>query len=126
MSADDPLISIAAAAKAIGLNRSTLSRQVNLGLVRSHDGKVRLSEVLADRRSKIAARNPATAATLETVVHESAAVRPNLVDLPAQHPTSRLPFERRLQLVVEAAMAGLTWDQCQAEIHAVERKLTNG
>jgi transposase-like protein len=51
---DEPLISVAEAAREIGLNRSTLSRQVNAGRIRSHDGQVRLSEVLADRKAKIA------------------------------------------------------------------------
>ena len=49
----DPLISVAAAAKKIGLNRSTLSRQVADGSVRSHRGQVRLSEVLEDRAKNI-------------------------------------------------------------------------
>lgn len=51
--ADDKFISIAAAAKTIGLNKSTLSRQVKTGAIRSHGGKVRLSEVLEDRASNI-------------------------------------------------------------------------
>ena len=49
----DPLISISAAARDIGVDQSTLSKQVRQGLVRSHDGKVRLSEVLADRAANI-------------------------------------------------------------------------
>jgi hypothetical protein len=51
--ADDPLISLTEAARRIGLNKSTLSRQVKSGAVRSHDGKVRLSEVLEDRANNI-------------------------------------------------------------------------
>jgi hypothetical protein len=51
MSDGDPLMCVAAAAREIGLNRSTLCRQVNAGRVRSHDGRVRLSEVLADRKA---------------------------------------------------------------------------
>src|SRR5262245_16443489 len=53
---DDPvdeLISIAAAAKAEGIHKSTLSRQVKSGQVRSHGGKVRLSEVRADRAKNV-------------------------------------------------------------------------
>lgn len=50
---DDPLISIAEAARKVGVNKSTLSRQVNSGLIRSHDGSVRLSEVLEDRANNI-------------------------------------------------------------------------
>ncbi len=49
----DPLISISAAAREIGVHQSTLSKQVREGAVRSHDGKVRLSEVLADRAANI-------------------------------------------------------------------------
>lgn len=49
----DPLISIPAAAKAIGIERTTLGKQVRAGTVRSHGGKVRLSEVLADRAANI-------------------------------------------------------------------------
>lgn len=49
----DPLISIPAAAKAIGIERTTLGKQVRAGAVRSHGGKVRLSEVLADRAANI-------------------------------------------------------------------------
>lgn len=49
----DPLISISAAAREIGVHQSTLSKQVREGAIRSHDGKVRLSEVLADRAANI-------------------------------------------------------------------------
>jgi hypothetical protein len=45
----DPLISQAHAAKLLGINRSTLSRQIKQGLIRSHQGNVRLSEVKEDR-----------------------------------------------------------------------------
>jgi hypothetical protein len=48
---DEPMISVAEAARRSGLNRSTLSRQVNAGRVRSHNGKVLMSEVVADRRN---------------------------------------------------------------------------
>jgi hypothetical protein len=55
----DPLVSVAAAARAVGLSRQTLHDQVNRGAVRSHvdpDGrrKVRVSEVVADRRRLVA------------------------------------------------------------------------
>ena len=53
MSEADPLISISAAAKKIGVNKSTLSRQIADGSLRSHEGKVRLSEVLEDRANNI-------------------------------------------------------------------------
>lgn len=49
----DGLISIAEAAKKVGVNRSTLTRQVNSGAIRSYEGKVRLSEVYADRAKNI-------------------------------------------------------------------------
>jgi hypothetical protein len=50
---DDPLISIVEAARKAGLNKSTLSRQIKSGLIRSHAGSVRLSEVLEDRVNNI-------------------------------------------------------------------------
>jgi hypothetical protein len=50
---DDPLISISEAARKVGVNRSTLHRQVKSGAIRSHDGLVRLSEVLEDRARNI-------------------------------------------------------------------------
>lgn len=50
---DDPLISITECARNIGINKSTLSRQIKSGLIRSHDGAVRLSEVLEDRANNI-------------------------------------------------------------------------
>jgi DNA-directed RNA polymerase specialized sigma54-like protein len=46
-------ISISEAARKIGINKSTLSRQVEGKAVRSHGGKVVLSEVLADRAANI-------------------------------------------------------------------------
>jgi hypothetical protein len=50
---EDPLVSIPAAAAVIGVDRSTLSRQVALRKVRSHNGKVRVSEVIEDRRRTV-------------------------------------------------------------------------
>jgi hypothetical protein len=50
---DEALIGITEAARQIGISHSTLSRQVKLGQVRSHRGKVRLSEVLQDRANNI-------------------------------------------------------------------------
>ncbi|MFT4117474.1 hypothetical protein [Bradyrhizobium sp.] len=47
------LISISEAARMIGINKSTLSRQVESGAIRSHGGKVVLSEVVADRASNV-------------------------------------------------------------------------
>ncbi|CAO4184689.1 hypothetical protein [Methylorubrum extorquens] len=57
--APDDLISLSEAARQIGVNKSTLSRQVASGAIRSHTGKVRLSEVLADRAANIDLSNPA-------------------------------------------------------------------
>lgn len=51
--ADDALIGVTQAARELGLSHSTLSRQVKAGLIRSHDGKVKLSEVLEDRANNI-------------------------------------------------------------------------
>jgi hypothetical protein len=53
MQQNDDLISVAAAARAIGVHRSTLSRQIAGGLLRAHAGKVRLSEVIADREYNV-------------------------------------------------------------------------
>lgn len=49
----DPLITISEAAREIGVDRSVLGKQVRTGAVRGHDGKVRLSEALADRAANI-------------------------------------------------------------------------
>ncbi len=51
--ADDDLISISEAARRVGVNQSTLSRQVKSGAIRSHGGKVRHAEVLEDRANNI-------------------------------------------------------------------------
>jgi hypothetical protein len=50
---NDPLVSVSAAARTIGVRQSTLSRQIKAGSIRSHGGKVRVSEVLADRKNNI-------------------------------------------------------------------------
>lgn len=50
---DETLIGITEAARQIGISHSTLSRQVKAGQVRSHNGRVRLSEVLHDRDRNI-------------------------------------------------------------------------
>lgn len=47
------LLSVTDAAVKIGVNRSTLFRQIKSGAVRSHEGKVLLSELLADRAANI-------------------------------------------------------------------------
>jgi Helix-turn-helix domain len=49
----DRLISVSEAARILGLNRSTLSRQIKQGLIRAHRGKVHLSEVREDRRNNL-------------------------------------------------------------------------
>jgi hypothetical protein len=50
---DEKLIGIRAAARKVGIAHSTLSRQVTRGQVRSHGGKVRLSEVIYDRKHNL-------------------------------------------------------------------------
>jgi uncharacterized small protein (DUF1192 family) len=50
----DDLVSISEAARQLGLNKSTLSRQIKAKRIRSYDGKVRLSEVRADRKANVA------------------------------------------------------------------------
>ncbi|BAU89936.1 hypothetical protein MPPM_1331 [Methylorubrum populi] len=52
-SPSDALITISAAARRLGIDRSVLSRQIKDGLVRSHGQKVIFSEVLADRAANI-------------------------------------------------------------------------
>lgn len=47
------LISISEAARKIGVNKSTLSRQIESGAVRFHDGKFVLSQVLEDREKNV-------------------------------------------------------------------------
>ena len=49
----DALLTLSQAAQLAGVNKSTLSRQVKAGLIRSHQGKVRLSEVLEDRERNV-------------------------------------------------------------------------
>lgn len=77
---EDPHISIAEAARRIGVNKSTLSRQIKAGSIRSYDGLVRLSEVLEDRvnnldhsmaRPRKTAAQPAPAASLHQSLHPS-------------------------------------------------------
>ncbi len=50
---DEDLISIREAARRLDISASTLIRQVKGGQIRSHDGKVRLAEVVEDRASNI-------------------------------------------------------------------------
>src|SRR6266404_1001544 len=50
---EEPLIGIREAARNVGISHSTLSRQVARRQVRSHGGKVRLSEVYEDRANNI-------------------------------------------------------------------------
>lgn len=49
----EPLLSVAAAAREIGVHKSTLARQIRSGAVRSHEGKVRVFEVRADRKRRV-------------------------------------------------------------------------
>ncbi|WP_157091634.1 hypothetical protein [Methylobacterium nodulans] len=50
---DEALISPSAAATTLGLNRSTLCRQIRSGHIPTHDGKVRLSEVRKARAENL-------------------------------------------------------------------------
>jgi hypothetical protein len=50
---DDPLITVAEAARKVGVSHTTLGRQIKTGQVRSHGKKVKLSEVLEDRANNI-------------------------------------------------------------------------
>jgi hypothetical protein len=45
-----PMPSASEAARTIGINKSTLSRQVDSGAIRSYQGKVVISEVIEDRK----------------------------------------------------------------------------
>jgi len=56
--AENDLIPPAQAAEQLGLAKSTLSRQIKAGLVRSHAGRVRLSEVVEDRARNVRHRTP--------------------------------------------------------------------
>jgi transposase-like protein len=46
-------VSISEAARTIGINKSTLSRQVDSGAIRSYQGKVVISEVIEDRKQNL-------------------------------------------------------------------------
>lgn len=50
---DDELVSLSKAARRVGVCCSTLSRQIHAGKIRSHDGKVRISEVIEDRQRNL-------------------------------------------------------------------------
>jgi hypothetical protein len=50
---DDPLITVAEAARKIGISHTTLGRQIKAGAIRAHGKKVRFSEVLEDRANNI-------------------------------------------------------------------------
>jgi hypothetical protein len=57
-------LSIAAAARQVGVSRQTLWTQVQSGAVRSHDGRVYMSEVKDDRRRNVdTARAPMMGST---------------------------------------------------------------
>src|SRR4051794_24341883 len=64
---EEPLVSISEAARQIGLNKSTLSRQIQAKRIRSHGGKVRISEVRADRSASIAM--PVTSSTRSALLY---------------------------------------------------------
>ncbi|WP_338688281.1 hypothetical protein V5279_23520 [Bradyrhizobium sp. 26S5] len=62
MNKAEPLISISEAARQLGLHKSTLSRQIGQKRIRTHGGRVRLSEVKADRSNTIPMRSATRAA----------------------------------------------------------------
>jgi hypothetical protein len=105
------LISIAAAAKEIGVNRSTLWRAVQRGRVRSHGGRVRLSEVLADRRKATRADSALAAAQM---LHrlDRQPLRPPL-----------LSIGQSFAIIRDCAYAGLDWEQTQAVIRRAEQEM---
>ena len=49
----DELLSISKAAAAVGVNKSTICRQVKSGQIRSHNGLIRLSELIEDRKNHV-------------------------------------------------------------------------
>jgi hypothetical protein len=87
----DEFISIAEAAKQIGINKSTLSRQVKAKAVRSHNGKVRLSEVYEDRANNIdlsqsrrrSTKTPAAAPAAKLDATAQADATPSVLNLSA-------------------------------------------
>jgi hypothetical protein len=54
----EPLLSLSQAARAIGVNKSTISRQIRDGQIRSQDGKVKLSELRVDRKNNLRHADP--------------------------------------------------------------------
>lgn len=62
---DSDLITLSDAARRIGINKSTISRQIKAGLLRSHGGKVRLTELLEDRARNL---DPARVRTMVRMV----------------------------------------------------------
>ena len=82
----EPLVSVSAAARQIGVHRSTLQSQVNAGQVRSHEGKVRLREVLEDRAANIdltrSRRRAGDGDALHTAAADQSADQPSADDDP--------------------------------------------
>lgn len=68
----DDLISISEAARRVKVHKSTLSRQIRDGQIRSHSGKVRLAEVLEDRAANIDLRPIAAGADPVASLHGDA------------------------------------------------------
>lgn len=81
-------LSIAAAARAIGVSRQTLWGQVRSGAVRSHDGRVYLSEVKADRKRNVdPARAPTMGRTRRGRRASTQTEAPDAPDVPAMFET---------------------------------------
>jgi hypothetical protein len=127
---DEALIGIRAAARQAGIAHSTLSRQVTRGQVRSHGGKVRLSEVLYDRKHnldptiwlgrkkkptkpKIEATGGATSRNGATVHDDGAAHAPACRDFAPERVTEfglmlDLPHDRMTNPAIVASVMSLT------------------
>lgn len=108
---DDQLVSIAEAARRLGLNRSTLTRQVHRGLLRSHAGRVRFSEILEDRKSRIATRacrSEQIFSSLEGVFRQASGQASAIVP--------RLDFRAVLRSLPSAVDRGLSYEEWQEEL----------
>jgi transposase-like protein len=104
--ASNDLITIAEAARAIGINKSTLFRQVQSGAIRSHGGKVRLLEVLEDRANNIdlSKAKPGSAAKAGA---RGKGAKPDLVgDMLVEFDGTYLPFSQA-QAIKETYLAWL-------------------
>jgi hypothetical protein len=114
MSGADDLVSLSAAAEAVGINKSTLSRQAKAGLVRSHDRKFRVSEVIEDRAKNIGGSRAAEAqrttppAPVTKPLHDPVACNAPVqraTHATARGPADATPIGDTLELISVAAAA---------------------